>query len=200
MGEQPVSVEVLSADLRTALRRMAKLGRGTPGPGTWSVGAHGLKIIWMGASEVIEGTADGEVVAMVDGQSMRGLAKVSSWPAKMIIRASANSLKVGPTLVAAEIRGRPPPQLLPLNTEPRDLVRLHARETPARIADAGLSESVADALTRLDASCATAARTLGWLGISAAELREWAVDRFAPQAPEFVLVEPTGQVRLFDEA
>ncbi len=83
---------------------------------------------------------------------------------------------------------------------PRDLVRLHARETPARIADAGLSESVADALARLDASCATAARTLGWLGISAAELREWAVDRFAPQAPEFVLVEPTGQVRLFDEA
>ena len=42
--------------LTASLRRMKKL-ESVPGPGSWAFGEHGLRVAWMGMSEVFEGAA-----------------------------------------------------------------------------------------------------------------------------------------------
>ncbi len=157
----------------------------------------------MGMSELIPGCASGDAVAIVGGEVMRGLARAgSAWGAQVVVQTAPGELRLDALVLGAELREAAPPQLLPLNSEPTDLLRLHVREAAERIADAGLDEAVATALARLDRSCERAAEHLGWLGVSPQELRAWLLSRYGADsaAPrEIVVVEPTGQVRLFDD-
>ena len=179
--DKPIAVTTLdAAALASSLRRMKKLGS-APGPGTWSIDGQGLKVSWMGMSEVFDGVAQGRAVAVVSGDIMRGLARASAtWSGELAIKLYRDELKIGSMIVEAELRDAPPPQLLPLNAEPQDLVRLHVHESVENIADAGLDAAVAEALVRLDKSCAAAARSLDWLGVSDEELRAWVLARYAP--------------------
>lgn len=204
MATQLANVTVPGPALTTALRRMRKLGRGTPGPATWALGSDGLKISWMGMSELLEGPGDGDAVMVIDGELMRGLARVSDWPPSVSVTATETGLKVGPMSFDAELRERPPQQLLALDSTPRDLVQLYVREAQEALAQAGLTDEVAAAVERLDRSCATAAKTLGWLGVGVDDVREWILGRMARPQPEqpgnLVIVEKTGQVCLFEDA
>ncbi len=193
MDETNAQIALVSADLAASLRRMKKLGS-APGPGTWTIDESSLRIAWMGMSEVFEGVAQGRAVGVVSGEIMRGLARASAtWSGELSIKLYPNELKIGSMIVEAKLREVPPPQLLALNAEPHDLIRVHVRESPERIADAGLDEAVAEALVRLDKSCAAAARSLGWLGVADAELRAWVLARYAPPGrPDVVVVEPSG--------
>ena len=171
--------------------------------GTWSIDEDGLRIAWMGMSEVINGVVQGSAVVVVGGPVMHGLAKVgSTWPKRINVVLRESELRIDQLALDAELRDRPPPQLLPLNAEPTDLLRLHVREAAEQIEEAGLDEAVAETLERLERSCASAATHLAWLGLSAGEIRAWVLGRHAepasPPAPEFVVVEPSGQVRLFE--
>ncbi len=182
---------------------MRKLGRRTPGLATWALGPTGLKVSWMGMSELLEGPGEGEAVMVVDGELMRGLARVSDWPSSVSVTATETGLKVGPMSFDAERREQPPPQLLALNSAPRDLVQLHVREAAEVIAQAGLAEDVAGALERLNRGCTTAAQALGWVGVDVDDVREWVLSRMARPEPQpqgkVVIVESTGQVRLFHD-
>ena len=200
MDETNAQITVVSADLAASLRRMRKLGS-APGPGTWTIDEDGLRIAWMGMSEVFAGVAHGRAVGVVSGETMRGLARASStWSGELSIKLYPKELKIGSMVVEAELREEPPPQLLALNAESQDLVRLHVRESAERIADAGLDGAVAEALIRLDKSCAAAARSLDWLGVADAELLTWVLARYASsEKPDVVVVEPSGQVRLFHD-
>ncbi len=200
MGEPIAGIIVRAAALAKSLRRMKKLGS-APGPGSWEVDEHGLKISWMGMSEVFAGEAGGSGVGVVSGEIMRGLARASStWSGELAIKLYPGELKIGSMVLEAELQEAPPPQLLPLNAVPRDLLRLHVRESPGRIADAGLSEAVHEALERLDRSCNAAGRSLDWAGVSAGEIRAWVLGQLAPAKKlEVVVVEPSGQVRLLDD-
>ncbi len=204
MNDATAVIELDGADLHRALARMSRLGRRTPGDGTWSVGEEGLLVAWMGMSELLTGTVDGKGVVVVPGPAMHGLARVgATWPTRLGVELRGSELKVGSLVLDADLRERPPPQLLPLNAAPADLVRLHVREDVKRIEDAGLGEAVEEALARLDRTSASAARHLTWLGISPEELRAWVLSRHAAPAsrpePEIVVVEPSGQVRLFED-
>ncbi len=141
---------------------------------------------------------------VIDGELMRGLARISDWPSSVLVTATETGLKVGPISFNAEPREQPPPQLLALNSTPRDLVQLHVREDPGVIAQAGLTDEVTAAVERLNRGCTTAAQALGWLGVDVDDVREWVLRRMARPEPEpqgnVVIVEPTGQVRLFEDA
>ena len=200
MNKPVAEISLDAMALASSLRRMKKLGC-APGPGTWEFGAHGLKVAWMGMSEVFDHVAQGEAVAVVSGEIMRGLARASAtWSGELAIKLYRDELKIGSLIVEAELREEPPPQLLPLNAGTQDLIRLHVRESAARITDAGLDQAVEEALVRLDKSCTAAARSLGWLGVSDEELRAWVLARYAPPGKsDVVIVEPSGQVCLFDD-
>ncbi len=203
MNDTVAEIEITGAALREALGRMAKLGRGTPGLGTWTLGRGGLEIAWMGMAARFDGVGHGAAVMVINGPLMRGLARVKAWPAAVRVVARDGALQVGPMAFDAERRDAAPPQLLALNATPKDLVQLHVREPAEVIERGGLTADVAAALARLDQSCATAAGTLGWLGVTADDIRQWIVGRLghpvAPAEPQVLVVEATGQVRLFDE-
>ncbi len=129
MNDAEVHIDVAAAELRAVLKRMAKLGT-APGPGTWSVGS-GLRIAWMGMSDIVDGDARGSAVALVDGDVMRGLSKVSStWSGRVVIQIAGGELRIGSLVVEAELRSGEPPQLLPRNAEPGDILRLRGRAEP----------------------------------------------------------------------
>jgi hypothetical protein len=140
---------------------------------------------------------------VINGTLMRGLAKVNDWPESFRVVAFETELKIGPMTIDAELRAHAPPQLLALNATPKDLVQLHVRESQETVEHAGLTSDVADALKRVDQSCGTAASTLRWLGITSDDLRQWIFSRLGTTEPEpepqLLVVESTGQVRLFDE-
>ena len=200
MDERIAQMSVNGAALASSLRRMKKLG-GAPGPGSWAFEEHGLRVAWMRMSELFEGSVEGGGVAVVSEEIMRGLARASStWSGELAIKLYPGELQIGSMIIEADLHDAPPPQLLALNAEPQDLVRLHVREPAERIANAGLAEAVDEVLKRLDKSCAAAARSLGWLGVTDSELRAWVLGRFArAEKPGMVVVEPSGQVRLFDD-
>lgn len=167
----------------------------------WTFGPEGLRVAWMGMSAQLEGEGDGEAVMVIGSELMRGIARVSEWPSTVRVVARASELKVGPMIFEAQSRVQAPEQLLPLNAGPRDLVKLHVCETTDRIEAGGLTEDVAEVLERLNKNCDTAARTLKWMGVTSTDLRAWILGRLEKAAaqpePSAVVVETTGQVRLF---
>lgn len=195
-------VEVPGRTLTAALQRMKKLGRKTPGVACWTLGPRGLTVSWMGMTEVIEGAVVGEAMMVIPGDLMRGVAGISDWPEVVAVVAREGSLAIGRMTFGAERRAEPVPRLLPLNSTPRDLVQLHVRETEARIEQAGLTSDVAQAMAKLDESCERAQASLGWLGVSAEDVRAWILGRMARRVevpePTVLVVETSGQIRLFD--
>jgi hypothetical protein len=149
---------------------------------------------------VVEGEALGAAIGVVDGKLMRGLARGSgTWNGTIVVDLSPDGLRVGSMVIEADRPAVEPPQLLPLNAELADVLRLHVREPPERIAEAGLEEAVGEVLERLQKSSEQAARYLGWLGVGAQEIEQWILGRYRPHAAErAVVVEPTGQTRMFD--
>jgi len=197
--------EVPAAALATALGRMSKLGRNTPGAASWKFGPEGVRVAWMGMAELLPCEVAGKAIVVVDGPSMHALAGGHGWGETVQVVARASGLRVGRTAFEGELRDRPPPQLLPLNTTAKDVLRVHVREDAGRVDEAGLADAVAEVLERLDESCSEAAKALSWLDVGIEELQAWLLSRLekpdapAEAAPELVVVEANGQVRLFGE-
>lgn len=202
-AEAIAQVEVPTSALTGALKRMRRLGRKTPGLASWTFGPDGVTVAWMGMSERIAGQGAGHAVLAVDGKLMPILASGTGWGPSVRVSAWPDSLRVGTSVFGAELREVAPPALLPLNTSPVDVLRLYVREAPSLITEAGLDEAVGEVLERLHRSCAAAESSLRWLGVTTGELRAWLLARLeapSPQAgPEVVIVEPGGQVRMFDD-
>lgn len=208
------AITVDAGVLSKAIRAVARLAsKNASGGGVWTIAAAELEIDWAGSHLVVDATdvdADGvdapSLIVTVAEEAMRHLGRALPKKGDIVVQVKRERLYFGGHSVACTVQDRVVSGLLALNATPLDVLMLRHQHSQETIDAAGLSKQLASTESRARASIVRAGEALGWMGVDGPLLETWIAAHLAARAkgrPTFdmagiVVVEPHGQVRLFE--
>jgi hypothetical protein len=179
---------VATEALRHALRSMRRLGGRIPGAAVWRLTEDGLEVEWKGgahglAIERLHGpaaairVASGVMISLAKNLPADGVVEVVIGPDEVRLRVATvreGGVTRGSTMVIPrEDVGEGPTALLPVGAGDLQILMLGYQHDAEVIANAGLTDAVAERREKARESIRRAATTLAWLGIDEKHLTRW---------------------------
>ena len=158
--------------LLAVVKDLARHAGRKPLPALWRCDSTGITIEWGGVNERIEVDGTGEVTVRVSGTTMKGLPKAPWRESSLDLVVDDDYLQLGRrrlscTRVTVDVASF----LLPLGPSDAEFLRLHFREPPEVIEQAGLASQVDDRIQRATQTIDKFVDRLLWTGLDGDRLR-----------------------------